>query len=67
MAGYWNIHDLGTWRCLYLHCSACGMGQKASESTVPFVHDAKCRSASGRNPYPWHELANILNLLPRGK
>ncbi len=48
---------------IYLRCTACGAGQKASEGNLPFVHDLNC-SRSGIGHHPWHNLACILHWVP---
>lgn len=48
---------------IYLRCTACGAGQKASEGNLPFVHDLNC-SRAGTCHHPWHNLAYILHWVP---
>lgn len=48
---------------MYLRCTACGIGQTASEGNRPFSHDISCVRFSARD-YPWQELACILHWVP---
>lgn len=48
---------------IYLRCTACGAGQKASDGNMPFVHEITCFHAA-RHHYPWQDLACILHWVP---
>ena len=54
---YWLLSGI------YMCCTACGVGQKASEGNQRFVHDSSCPRFTGRH-YPWHDLACILHWVP---
>lgn len=48
---------------MYMCCTACGVGQKASEGNQRFVHDSSCPRFTGRH-HPWQDLACILHWVP---
>ncbi|PWK32185.1 hypothetical protein C7534_12190 [Pseudomonas sp. OV226] len=48
---------------VYLRCTSCGSGQKASEANLPFPHESSCLRADPQH-YPWHDLARILHWVP---
>ena len=50
---------------MFMRCASCGHSQKASDSTRAFPHGADCRASSKDGDRPWHELAAILQRLPR--
>lgn len=50
---------------IFFRCVACGCSQKASDSALPFVHDPRCRAASAAKDFPWRELADLLQHLPK--
>lgn len=53
-------HQVG----VFVRCTLCGEGQKASESAAAFPHFSTCTVKSTDNQYPWRELAEILSTLP---
>ena len=48
---------------VYLRCTTCGSGQKASDANLPFLHENSCLRADLQH-YPWHDLACILHWVP---
>lgn len=54
---HWHLHGV------YLRCTSCGAGQKASEAHVLFVHEGTCVNADSLH-YPWQVLGDILHWMP---
>ncbi|MCD5986290.1 hypothetical protein K3169_15950 [Pseudomonas phytophila] len=54
------------WRVvgIFLRCVSCGHSQKGSESMRPFLHGPQC-SVGATEDFPWRELADLLQHLPR--
>lgn len=48
---------------VYLRCTSCGSGQKASDADLLFVHENDC-SRFANLDYPWRELSMILQWVP---
>jgi hypothetical protein len=49
---------------IFLRCTVCNQGQRASDSEFAFPHLEGCRVVTEGNRFPWRELAETLRRLP---
>jgi hypothetical protein len=60
------INHLAKWHFagVYIRCVSCGEGQRASQSTEPFVHYSKCSRQTSEGQFPWRDFRRLLSFLP---